>query len=92
MYLLPRFIPRYGLAEFVLDGIQAGIIIDLGAFSHILEKTKEIKKLCIRNTKDIETESLGKLISMISDLLRSVPPKLTELDFGGIGGSAEQGD
>ena len=36
-------------------------------------------------------ESLGELISMLGDLIQCQPPRLTELDFGGIGGSAEQG-
>ena len=29
---------------------------------------------------------------MVSDLIQSKPPRLTELDFGGIGGSGEQAD
>ena len=29
---------------------------------------------------------------MVGDLIQSQSPRLTELDFGGIGGSAEQGN
>ena len=32
------------------------------------------------------------MIAIICDLIKSEPPRLTDLDFGGIGGSAEEGD
>ena len=59
---------------------------------YLLEETQELRKLGIRNMKEINAESLEELISMISDLIQSQPPNLTELDFCGIGGSHRQGN
>ena len=92
MFLLPRFIIRYGLTVFVLDGLESGTVVDRCALSHILEQTNELRTLSIRNTSEIEAESLSKMISMLGDLIKSVPPRLTDLDFSGIGGSAQDGD
>ena len=50
MYLIPRFIATHGLSEFVLDEINEDIVIDLGALGHLLERTNELRRLCIRNT------------------------------------------
>ena len=71
MYLLPRFIGQSGLSEFVLDEISDDIVIDLGAFGHLLSRTHELRNLSIRNTKYIDAESLGKLITFLSDLIKS---------------------
>ena len=89
--MLPQFIGDSGLSEFVLDGLKKDIVIDVGALRDILQETNELRKLSIRNANEIHPESLGELINMISDLIWSHPSKLTDLDFGGIGGSAEQG-
>ena len=59
---------------------------------HILEQTNELTKLSIRNTNRIDTESIGSLISIVSDLIHSRPPRLRKLNFDSIGGSAEQGE
>ena len=64
----------------------------MGAIRHILQETHELRKLSIRNAKEIKSESLDELITMIGDLIQSQPPRLTELDFGGIGGSTVQGN
>ena len=89
--MLFQYIGDHGLAEFVIDGLKKGIHVDVGAMRDILEKTSELRKLSLRNANEIKSESLGDLITMIRDLIQSQPPRLTELDFGGIGGSAEQG-
>ena len=91
MYLIPQFIQEDGLSEFVLDGLKEGLVLDLGEMRHLFEDNRELRKLGIRNTNKIDPESLAQLITMISDLIRSQPPQLTELDLEGIGGSAEQG-
>ena len=44
------------------------------------------------NANEIKSESFDELITIIGDLIQSQPSKLTELDFGGFGGSAEQGN
>ena len=76
MYLIPRFIATNGLSVFVLDDINDDIVIDLGALGHLLERTNELRSLTIRNTKFIDDESLNKLITMVSDLINSKPPRL----------------
>ena len=91
MFLLPRFIQDDGLTEFVLDGLKEGLVLDLSEMRHLFEDNSELIKLSIKNTNKIDPESLGQLITMICDLIRSKPPQLTDLDFEGIGGSAEQG-
>ena len=59
---------------------------------HILEEKQEHRKLSIRNANEIKSESLDKLVTIIGGVIQSQPPRLTELDFGRIGGSAEQGN
>ena len=90
--MLSRFISAGGLFELVLDGLEDDTVIDVGAMRGILEETNELRKLSVRNVDKIKSESHGELITMIGDLIQSQPPRLTELDFGGIGGSAEQGN
>ena len=63
----------------------------MGALRDILHKTNELRKLSIKNVNNMHPESLRELINMIIDLILSSPPRLTELDLCGIGGSAEQG-
>ena len=65
--------------------------IDPCALRHILGQTNELKKLSIRNTESIESESIGDLIKIVSDLIMSKPPRLRELNLTSIEGSAEQG-
>ena len=79
------------MAEFVLDGyrLKKDAVIDMGAMRRILEETHELRRLGIRNIRRINSKSHGELITMIRDLLKSEPPKIEELDFFGIGGSAE---
>ena len=89
--MLPQFIGDSGLSEFVLDELKKDIVIDVSALRDILQKTDELRKLSIRNVNEIHPESLGELINMIIGLILSSPPRLTELDFGELGGSAEQG-
>ena len=89
--MLSQFIGDHGLSEFVIDGLKKDIVIDVGAMRDILEETHELRKLSLRKIKGIHPESLEELITLIGDLIQSEPPRLTELDFGGIGGSAEQG-
>ena len=49
--------------------------------------------MSIRHTEGINEDSLGQLISFLSGLLRgNETPRLTELDFGGLGGTTEQGE
>ena len=91
MYMLSRFISARGLFEFVLDGLMKDISIDVDAIRGILQENNELRKLSIRNANEIKSESHEELIIMIGDLIRSYPSKLTELDFGGLGGSVEQG-
>ena len=85
-----QFINHNGLSEFVIDGLKNGIHVDVGAMRDIFEETHELRKISIRNAKEIHSESLAELLTMIGDLIQSQPPRLTELNFGGIGGSAEQ--
>ena len=89
--MLSQYIGDHGLAEFVIDGLKRGIHVDVGAMRDILEETHELRKLSLRNANEIKSESLGDLITMIRDLIQSQPPRLAEIDFGGIGGSTEQG-
>ena len=91
MYLLPRFTQEDGLSEFVLDGLKEGLVLDLGEMRHLFEDNSGLTKLSVKNTNKIDPESLGQLITMICDLIRSKPAQLTDLDFENIGGSAEQG-
>ena len=91
MYLLPRFIHEDGLSEFVLDGLKEGLVLDLSEMRHLFEDNSELTKLSVKNTSKIDPESLGHLITMICDLIRSKPAQLTDLNFENIGGSAEQG-
>ena len=74
MYLLPQFIQFDGLSEFVLDGLKAGLVLDLGGMRHLFEDNSELRKLSIKNTSKIDPESLVLLITMICDLIRSQPP------------------
>ena len=74
MYLLPRFIQEDGLSEFVLDGLKEGLVLDLSEMRHLFEDNSELTKLSIRNTSKIDPESLGQLITMVCDLIRSRPP------------------
>ena len=92
MELLSQFISEDGLSEFVLDGLKKNLVIDMGAIQHILEETRELRRLSVRNVAAINAKSLGELITMICDLIKSEPPNLEELDFSGLGGSAEQGN
>ena len=55
--MLAQFISDNGLAEFVLDGLKKDIGIDLSAMRHILEENNELRKLGIRNAKEIKSES-----------------------------------
>ena len=90
--MLSRFISSEGLSEFVLDGLEDDVVVDLGAMRLILAALSELRKLSIRNTNQIDAKPLGELVTLISDLIKSEPPKLEELDFSGLGGSAEQGN
>ena len=69
MYLLSRFIRDSGLSEFILDGLQKDVVIDLDAMRQVLEETNEMTKLAIRNTNEVHPESLEELIAMIADLI-----------------------
>ena len=89
--MLFRFISGNGLYKFSLDGLKEGVALDIGAIRQMLEKTGKLTKLSIRNANNIDAQSHGELITMISDLIQSEPPKLEELDFCGIGGPTEQG-
>ena len=91
MHMLSQFIGENGLSEFVIDGLKQNIVIDMGAMRDILDITHELRKLSLRKTKEIHPESLEELITLIGDLIRSEPPRLTELNLGGIGGFARQG-
>lgn len=65
----------------------------MGAFSHILENTFYLSKLSIKHTEGIEKDSLDQLISFLCGLLRgNEAPELTELEFGGLGGTTAQGE
>ena len=88
--MLSQYIGDHGLTEFVMDGLKKGIHVDVGAMRDILEETGELRKLSLRNLKKIKAKSFGELTTMVRDLIQSQPPRLTELDFCGIGGSAEQ--
>ena len=95
--MLTQFISGSGLSEFVLDGLkdgenEHGVVIDMGAIAHILDETNYLKKLGIKNSQKIDAKSFTALITMTSDIIKSEPPKLEELDFCGIGGSNEQGN
>ena len=90
--MLSRFISAKGLFEFVLDGLMEDTVIDVGAIRGILQETNELRKLSVRNVNKVKSESHEELTTMIGDLIRSYPSRLTEIDFGGIGGSAEQGN
>ena len=72
--MLPRFIQDDGLSEFVLDGLKEGLVLDLGEMRHLFEDKSELTKLSIRNTSEIDPESLGQLITLLCDLIRSRPP------------------
>ena len=74
MYLLPQFIQEGGLSEFVLDGLKEGLVLDLGEMRHLFEDKSELTKLSIRSTSKIDPESLGQLITLLCDLIRSRPP------------------
>ena len=67
--MLAQFISDKGLAEFVLDGLKKDKVIDVGAMRHILQKTHELRKLSIRNAKEIKSESHNELITLIRDLI-----------------------
>ena len=69
MHLLPRFISDRGLSEFILDGLEKDVMIDIGAMRHILEETHELKKLRISNVDKANPESSSKLIAMVLDLI-----------------------
>ena len=90
--MLSQFISASGLFEFVLDGLKKDTVIDMGAMRGMLEETNELRKLSVRNTNEIKSESHDELITMIGDLIQSQPPRLIEIDFYGLGGSAEQGN
>ena len=87
--MLSRFISARGLFEFVLDGLMKDTVIDVGAMRGMLQETSELRKLSVRNVNEIKSESHDELITMIRDLIQSQPPRLEELDFRGLGGSAE---
>ena len=89
--MLSQFISASGLFEFVLDGLMKDTVIDVGAMRGMLEETNELRKLSVRNANEIKSESHDELITMIRDLIQSQPPILIEIDFYGLGGSAEQG-
>ena len=74
-----------------MDELKKDIVIDVSALRDILQKTNELRKLSIKNANEMHPESLEELINMIIDLILSSPPRLTELDFCGVGGSSEQG-
>ena len=67
--MLSRFISASGLFEFVLDGLMNDTVIDVGAMRGILEETNELRKLGVRNAKEIKSESHNELIAMIGDLI-----------------------
>ena len=89
--MLSQIISARGLSELVLDGLMKDTVIDMGALRGILEETNELRRLSVRNANKIKSESHDELITMIGDLIQFQPPILTELDFGGLGGSAAQG-
>ena len=62
MYLLSRFIRDSGLSEFILDGLEDGVDIDVGAMRLILETSSELKKVCIRNTSWTQSEDCSELL------------------------------
>ena len=74
MYLLPRFIQEDGLSELVLDGLKEGLVLDLSEMRPLFEDNSALTKLSIKNTSKIDPESLGRLITMVCDLIRSRPP------------------
>ena len=74
-----------------MDGLKKNFVLDLNAMKHFFDDNSELTKLSVKNTSKIDPESLGHLITMISDLIRSNPPQMTDLDLESIGGSAEQG-
>ena len=75
----------------MLDGLKRGLVLDLSEMRHLFEDNSELTRLSVKNTNKIDPESLRQLITMVCDLIRSKPAKLTDLDFESIGGSAEQG-
>ena len=87
--LLPQFIKSSGLKVFILDGFPTNMIIDTAAILHVLQQTGELTKLCIRHMDGIKSTSLADLIDIVTSIIRVGPPRLTELDLAGIGGSKE---
>ena len=71
MYMLSRFIGARGLSEFVLDGLEKDIVIDVGAMRVILGETNELIKLSVRRANAIKSKSHEELITMIGDLIQS---------------------
>ena len=65
--MLSRFISQTGLSEFILDGLERDVAIDVGAMRLILERTHKLRKLCIRNVHNVQPESFGELVTMIGD-------------------------
>ena len=62
MYMLSRFISARGLFEFVLDGLEDDIVIDVGAIRGILEASNELRKLSVRNTNWTQSEDYLSLL------------------------------
>ena len=60
--MLSRFISSEGLSEFVLDGLEDDVVMDLGAMRLILEASSELRKLSLRNTIWIQSESYSELL------------------------------
>ena len=60
--MLSRFISSEGLSEFVLDGLEDDVVMDLGAMRLILEASSELRKLSLRNTIWIQSESHSELL------------------------------
>ena len=60
--MLSRFIGSEGLSEFVLDGLEDDVVMDLGAMRLILEASSELRKLSLRNTIWIQSESYSELL------------------------------
>ena len=58
----------------MLDGLKRGLVLDLSEMRHLFEDNSELTKLSVKNTNKIDPESLGQLITMICDLIRSQPP------------------
>ena len=69
MYLLSQYIRDSGLSEFILDGLQKDVVIDLDAMRQVLEETNEMTKLAIRNINKVHPQSLEELIAMVVDLI-----------------------